>query len=317
MKKNYSTTLIEFPTSDDLLLPGLLFAPEKSTKKAAIFLHGNGSASVFYSPTRAEALAEALSNKGIALLLFNNRGAHFIKTINKVEDPDLEVSSSYNDVTLGTAYEEIKDCVHDINGAVAYLHQLGYQELYLIGHSSGANKICVYDHYQPKNLIKKYVLLGGGDDTGILYKKIGSKKKFKQYLKQAKEKNEQGKGRNLIPKYILDRWLSYQSFYDTVNPDGDYNTFPFTEYLENLNLSTKPLFRYFKNISKPSLVLYGEKDDYAPAQSGVKANEILHRHVAKKKNFVFDVVADADHSFHGKEVELGERVASWLAKKIN
>lgn len=312
MKKPYLTELIEFPTSDDLLLPGLLFSPTKSTNRAAIFLHGNGSASVFYSPTRAYALARALTKRGIALLLFNNRGAHFIKTINKAEDPDEKTEGGYNDVTLGTTYELIKDCVHDINGAAAYLHERNYQDFYLIGHSSGANKICVYDHYQPQNIIQKYVLLGGGDDTGILYKKIGSKEKFRQYLSQAKDKIDRGKGRKLIPKYILDRWLSYQSFYDTINPDGDYNTFPYTEYLENLSLSSKPLFRYFKSINKPSLVVYGEKDDYAPAKSGLKANEILSECVFGKKNFEFDVVVDADHSFHGKETALGELIAGWL-----
>ncbi|KUK79348.1 MAG: protein of unknown function DUF1749 [Microgenomates bacterium 39_7] len=312
MKQTFSTQLIEFPTSDNLMLPGLLFTPKNLTNKAAIFLHGNGSASVFYSPTRAHALAQALTQRGIALLLFNNRGAHFFKTINRVEDPEAKVDSNYNDVTLGTAYELIKDCIHDINGAIAYLHQLNFQEFHLIGHSSGANKICVYDHYQPKNIIKKYVLLGGGDDTGILYTKIGSKQKFKQYLKQAEKKIEQGKGRNLIPKYILDRWLSYQSFYDTINPDGNYNTFPFTEYLRGLNLSTKPLFRYFKGIKKPTLIVYGENDDYAPSKSGLEANKILRKQVSGKKNFTFEIVSGADHSFHYQEDQLGEVIGDWL-----
>lgn len=312
MKQTFSTQLIEFPTSDDLMLPGLLFTPKNPTNKAAIFLHGNGSASIFYSPTRAHALAQALTQKGITLLLFNNRGAHFIKTINKVEDPEAKTDSNYNDVTLGTAYELIKDCIYDINGAIAYLHQQNFEEFYLIGHSSGANKICVYDHYQPKNIVKKYVLLGGGDDTGILYKKIGSQQKFKQYLKQAKEKIEQGKGKKMIPKYILDRWLSYQSFYDTINPDGDYNTFPFTEHLGGLNLSTKPLFRYFRGINKPTLVVYGEDDEHAPFKSGFEANNILKQQVAGKKNFKFDIVSGADHSFHDQEHQLGEVIGDWL-----
>jgi len=43
------TNLIQFSTTDHLLLPGLLYEPKQKTKKAAIFLHGNGSASVFYA----------------------------------------------------------------------------------------------------------------------------------------------------------------------------------------------------------------------------------------------------------------------------
>ncbi len=310
----YSTHLVEFPTQDQLMLPGLLFQPEQPTDKAAIFLHGNGSASVFYSVERAKALANQFANQGIALLLFNNRGAHFIKTVDRCH-PEEEEPDGYNDVTLGTAYELIKDCVFDINGALDFLKTEGFSQFYLVGHSSGANKICVYDHYQPKeqNEISKYVLASGGDDTGIYFKMIGSKDKFFKYLQQAKAKIDQGKGRKLIPKYIMDYILSYQSFYDVANPDGDYNTFPFTEYLQQLNLSSKPLFRYFKKIEKPALVVYGENDDYSPDKNGRKSVKILKQQAGSKDNFDFKVILGADHSFHGQVDELGQQIAAWCA----
>lgn len=309
----YTTQLVEFPSQDQLLLPGLLFEPERPANqaaKAAIFLHGNGSASVFYSVKRAQALARQFTSQGIALLLFNNRGAHFIKTINKFHAEE-EEASKYDDVTLGTAYELIKDCVYDIDGAVNFLKDQDYADLFLAGHSSGANKICVYDHYQPQNDIRKYVLLSGGDDTGIYYQMIGSRKKFFKFLKQAKHKIDQGKGRRLVPKYIVDMILSYQSFYDIANPDGDYNTFPFFEQLNEWDLSAKPLFNYFKQIKKPALVIYGENDDYSPNKSGRKALNILREQVKNKDNFEFKLILDADHSFHGQEDELGQQAAAW------
>ena len=309
-----NTELVEFTTTDNLFLPGLLFTPQnKKTKKAAIFLHGNGSASVFYSVTRAKALARQFSKQGISLLLFNNRGAHFIKTVDKLIDSrEREGQIEREDVTFGCAYELIKDCVHDIDGAVNFLKKQGYKQLFLIGHSSGANKVCVYDHYQPQNSIKKHILLGGGDDTGMYFKMIGSKNKLFSYLKQAKEKIEQGRGKQLVPKYIYDRIISFQSFYDIANPDGDYNTFPFIELQEELRLSTKPLFRYFKNITKPTLTVYGENDDFAPDKSGVIANDILQQQVNGKSNFEFKIISKADHSFHGQESELGKLITSWL-----
>lgn len=313
-KADYKVELVEFTTTDNLFLPGLLFTPQgKKTNQAAIFLHGNGSASVFYSVTRAKALAQQFTNKGISLLLFNNRGAHFIKTVNKIIDSkEQEGQVEREDVTLGCSYELIKDCVHDINGAVNFFRQQGYNQLFLIGHSSGANKICVYDHYQPQNPIKKYVLLSGGDDSGIYYQMIGDKSKFWQYLKQAKEKTEQGRGTQLVPKYIVNRLISYQSFFDIANPDGDYNTFPFTELQEELGLSTKPLFRYFKAINKPSWVVYGELDEHAPKKSGTKALSILSNQVQDKDNFEFKLITDADHSFHGLEDKLGQLLTEWV-----
>ncbi len=313
------TNLFQFPTTDHLLLPGLLFAPQKKTKKAAIFLHGNGSASVFYSVERAQALAKIFTDKQIGFFTFNNRGAHYIKSINYAEThPDFKPGKR-NEVKLGTAYELIKDCVHDINGAINFLQGQGYDEFYLLGHSSGANKICVYDHYQPEeeNLIRGYVLLSGGDDTGIFYQMLGENEaQFKSYLRQAKDMIEAGHGRELVPKSIIDFWISYQSFYDVCLPDGDYNTFPFYECLhKNINLSQQSLFRYFKNLKRPSLVVYGENDEYAPEKSGEQALEILQEQVkGGDGEFVFGLVPDADHSFHGQSEELGEKIVSWITK---
>ena len=220
------TKLIEFTTTDQLKLPGLLYTPEtnnNSNKKAVINLHGNGSASVFYSVQRAQDFARVFTKHGLSFFTFNNRGAHYIKTIN-VDQTEEAVDGRRDDqdeIALGTTYELIKDCVHDIEGAVNFLQTRGYEQFYLMGHSSGANKICVYNHYRPENEISRYILLGGGDDTGIWYQVIGDRDKYFKYLQQAKNKIEQGKGRKIIPKYILDYWFSYQSFYDVCNPDGD------------------------------------------------------------------------------------------------
>ena len=48
----------------------------------------------------------------------------------------------------GCAYERIRDCVLDIDGAVRELRRRGYRDITLIGHSTGANKIAVYDSLQ-------------------------------------------------------------------------------------------------------------------------------------------------------------------------
>ncbi len=304
----FKTDLCQFPTPDNLLLPGLLFTPSKPTKKVAIFLHGCGSSSVFYSVKRAHALAKAFCSQGIALLMFNNRGAHLIKKLSKVDETGEEVE----DILLGTSYELIKDSQHDIVGAINFLHNHNYQQLYLIGHSTGANKICVYNHYQPQNSIEKYILLGAGDDTGMLYNLIGNHQKFLKFLKQAQDRISQGKGRKFVPKYMRSWLISYQSFYDMANPDGDYNCFPYAQHLSKIKLSKKPLFRYFKAIGKPTLVIYGQSDQYAPDNSGQKAIKTLEAQVQDRPNFQFELIAKADHSFHKKEDELGRIMASWL-----
>jgi len=293
--------LVEFKTEDGLNLPGLLYAVEGS-KKAMIHLHGNGSSSVFYDEGENRDLPNELNRKGISLLKFNNRGANIIKkfTIKKGETEER--------VPFGMAYELIKECVSDIDAAVLFLEKLGYKELYLAGTSTGANKICVYDHYKPKNPFKKYVLICGGDDTGIYNNLLGNDK-FIKLLAKAKAKIDQGKGLEIATETLqIDEVFSYQGFYDIANPDGDYNCFPYSEAFGLAKLSKKPLFRYFKGIKKNSFVIYGEIDEYT--WGNIKG--VIETLKKFQPNFDYKVIKGADHRFTGKRKELAEAISNWL-----
>jgi pimeloyl-ACP methyl ester carboxylesterase len=295
------TKLVQFEAIDKLLLPGLLFEPEKKTEKVAINLHGNGSSSVFYSFEKNNSFAKHLNKNNISFFTFNNRGANHIKKLKK---------SNGEEVNIGTAYELIKDCIKDIDGAIKFLEKLGYKEFYLIGHSTGANKICVYNYYKPKNKISKYLLLGGGDDTGIYFNLAGGAQKFKKYLHLAKKQIEKGNGKDLVPKEMASL-LSYKSYYDTCNPDGDYNTFPFKEYMNHLKLSKKPLFRHYKSIKKPTLVIYGEHDEYCYGDTGRCVN-ILKTETPNKQLLDFQIIKASNHGFDGYEEKLAGLVTNWL-----
>lgn len=301
-----NTKLVQFESTDALLLPGMLFEPKTKTSKVAINLHGNGSSSVFYSFEQADSFARSLNERGIAFFTFNNRGAHYIKKLKVKKDSEEE------EMKIGTAFELIKDCVKDIDGAIEFLEMLGYKEFYLLGHSTGANKICVYNYYKPKNKVSKYVLLGGGDDAGLYYDMVGGTKKFKKYLEQAEKQVDKGNGRKIIPKYIADYVLSWQAFYDTCNPDGDYNAFPFNEYINRLKLSTKPLFREYKSIKKPTLVIYGENDEYCYGDVK-RIVDILKKEALDKRLFTFEIIQGANHGFDGHEDQLAKIVSSWLS----
>lgn len=307
LRLHQKAELVRFRTEDGLTLPGLLFEPPKKPKKVAITLHGNGSSSIFYSG-QTNLFAGELTKKGIAFFSFNNRGAHYIKKLDVAKDGEKDK------IKFGTAYELIKDCIKDIDGAIKFLKKLGYEEFYLIGHSTGANKICVYNYYKPKSKATRYVLVAGGDDTGLFHDWVGGTKKFRKYLKQAKEQIKKGNGRRLIPKYIFDYTISYQSFYDTANPDGDYNIFPFNEVFNNLKLSRKPVFREYKSIKKPTFVVYGENDEYCYGDAK-RAVDLLKKETISPKLFDFKIIKGADHGFTDHEEELVESIVNWLARK--
>jgi pimeloyl-ACP methyl ester carboxylesterase len=287
--------LVRFEAGDGATLAGLLFEPERATKRVAVFLHGTGGSSVFESK-RTNILAAALTAAGVAYFPFNNRGAQVIRRV--------------GDDLGGYSYERIRDCVHDLDGALRELRRRGYRDITLIGHSTGANKIAVYDHYQPRNDARRYVLLGGGDDTGMLYRQLGPRR-FARALEQARERIRAKRGKELVPPALSELPMSWRSFYDMANPDGDYNVFPFLEADQGLRLSRRPRFRYLRNLRKPSLFLYGDHDEYATA--GVSRSiALLADALGPKPNMEIAVMENTDHGFTGREEELAEVIVRWM-----
>lgn len=300
-----NTKLVEFLSTDNLPLPGILFEPKKKTTAAVIYLHGNGSSSIFKNLEQLQAAATALNKLSVAYFAFNNRGAGLL---NKIR---VKKHGRVKKIPTGAGYELIKDCIKDIDGAINFLQSLSYEKFFLIGFSTGANKICVYNYFKPKNKIAGYIIVAGGDDMGIYYKLLG-KNKFTKLLIKAKQKIKQHKGLELAPE-LLPMPYSYQAFYDIANPDGDYNTFPYLEYFQNLKLSKKPLFRKFAKIKKPTLVIYGDKDEYIFADIG-KIIAVLKSKATVPGLFTFNVIKNADHGFSGKEKELNNAINNWLKK---
>ncbi len=303
---NTSLRLVSFLATDKIRLPGLLYEPGKKTHSAAIYLHGNGSSSIFYSTDRMNEMGEHFNSKGITFFPFNNRGAHYMKTLHRMDETDEHIE-------YGMTYELIKECVLDIDGAIEYLKTLGYSEFYLVGHSTGANKIVVYNKYKPDNAIKKYILLAGGDDTGGYFELLG-KNKFENLLKTLKKEIDAGNGRKLISKYMVNLIISHQSLYDTINPNGDYNIFPFYEYmkkLRKLKISKKPLFEEYKQITKPTLVIYGSEDEYCYGDVK-RCVDILKTQTEGKNNFTYTIIEGTNHGFDGKFPEVAQIITNWI-----
>ena len=98
---------VEIKTKDGLTLPGLLCEPKRA-RAAMIYLHGNGSSSIFYdfNTGKQKSLASALNKKKmkISILYFNNRGAHIIKKL-KIKRRGKMIRKPY-----GMAFEKIKVC---------------------------------------------------------------------------------------------------------------------------------------------------------------------------------------------------------------
>src|SRR5262249_13379436 len=118
--------LVRFEATDGVTLAGLLFG---SGRRAIIWLHGTGGASVFES-ARTNVLGRVFNQHRIAFFPFNNRGAHYVRRAGR----------HYG----GSAYVRIRECVPDIEGAVRELRRRGFRDITLAGHSTRPNKIPLY-----------------------------------------------------------------------------------------------------------------------------------------------------------------------------
>jgi pimeloyl-ACP methyl ester carboxylesterase len=302
--------LVSILSSDAIELPGLLYRPNKDTKKVAVWLHGMGDSGIFYDSTLMNTLGQALTEQGIAFLAFNNRGAHNKKSLKFADETLPEEDRRYQG---GTYYEMIADCLQDIDGAVARLKQENFSTFYLLGHSTGANKVCSYHIHAKRNPFSKYVLAGPGDDTGLFFNELGEKK-FWQALQYA-AKFAETEPQKIMPKYTGMYPFSAQSAWDILNPDGDYNTFPFYEAV-HARIGKKQLFEEYRRIDRPTLVIFGEDDEYTTHIGGAaKALKLFMEHTsnAMLKQIDFTLVANANHSFDGAETDFAKRVADWLA----
>lgn len=302
--------LVSILSTDGLELPGLLYEPEQKTGKAALWLHGMGDNAVFYKPEAINSLGRALTDKGIALLAFNNRGAHAKKSLKYADETLPEEDRRYPG---GMYYELIADCVHDIDGAANFMKDKGFSALYLLGLSTGANKICAYHVRAKHNPFSKYVLAGPGDDTGLMFAELGDKK-FWEALKYSAARIGTDPLK-VMPKYTGMYPFSAQSAHDILDPDGAYNTFPYYESVHG-RIGSKPLFDEYKHLDRPTLVIFGENDEYTDHVGGAAgALELLAKHTSntmlKKTDFV--TVPGGDHAFSGHQAGFARQVADWLA----
>jgi pimeloyl-ACP methyl ester carboxylesterase len=296
-------SLEQFLATDGITLPGLLY--HAGAKSVALFLHGCGDSSIFYSAERMNTLGTVLSSCGISFFPFNNRGAYVRKGLSRVLPDRSEV-----EVTYGTGFELIRECEYDIDGAVRFLRTRGFEQFYLIGHSSGANKICVYNYYHRDNPFAKLVLLGGGDDSGLYYQEWGDEK-FHRVLDACRAAIQKGDGLLTVTPDIFSDIYSYQSLFDVINPEGDYNVFPYYYATHHPFEVEKKMFREFASLTQPTLVVYGENDPYASIPVS-DALQLLKEHAVNSSAFTYTIIAAADHSFHGKVDELASSIVLWL-----
>ena len=240
-----------------------------------VLVHGMGG-NFYRSELKKEWLREC-GRYGFDVLTFNNRGSD-----------------------RAVAFERFGDCVADIDAAIVAGRRLGYRKFVLLGHSTGCQKITLYQARRQNPAVRALVLAAPADDLAICRRDLG--KKYGYWLNHARRLVKQGKGKTLLPmlyeKFSAKRFLSIADPRSTEAQLFDYNG----------------TMRHFRSIRCPILAFLGAREEYA-CQPVPQMGETL-RSKTRSENFHFFAVSGGDHGFHGHTRATARRALRWLRDNI-
>ena len=290
-----SVEIVKFNATDGINLDGILNKCNTDSKRVLIQIHGMTS-NCFKN--RDKIIAEKVNGIGIDVLDFNNRGSDVVRYIKN------------DNVTLlaGMAYEKVEDCYYDIVGAIEFVLSLGYEEIYLQGHSLGSTKVVyTYNKLQKENSkllnnIKGIILLSLVDIAGIIDTDAN-----KEFINLAEEKAKKGEIMDLMPFKCFIHPISVKSFLQYTKHNENFD---FARYSK-----TDDSFEVLNNIQCPIFMRWGNVNELIK-QDAKDLAEFMNKKITKKnKNISY--IDGADHSYHGKNEQLAEEIKQFLGEIKN
>lgn len=287
---------IEFLATDGIILDGLLYKSKERTNKVILAVHGMSSNCM---KKRDQVISKKANENNIDYFCFNNRGSELVKYTRR------NIEGKKEKFIMGTSFEDVTEGYEDIVGAMIKLKELGYEEIYLQGHSLGCTKI-VYSYNELKeeqddliNMVKGVILLSLVDIPQTL--KFYLRENFNKYLEYAEEQEKQNKPNELMPKESFIHPISVKTFlrYARDNKEIDFAGYGRDTKLEKLNNIDVPLFMRWGNDNEMILQRAEELVDIV--------NNIL-----KNENKDIDYIDGANHGYENREVELAEQIIKFI-----
>lgn len=286
------TSFVTFQSTDSIQLHGLLFQSEGFNKSIVIHIHG--MAGNFYENSFIAEMAKSYTSNGIAFLTYNNRGHDYYCDLLHVDTGETCLG--------GAAYEIFEECVFDIEGAILFAKSLGYTEIVLQGHSSGANK-AVYYLSKQKSGIHGVALLSPCDDIGLHIDDLGDNR-VSELLNHARELISSGSPDQFMPpKTFFDYLLSAKTYFDCFQPGSALDAFPYRD--------PQNAFVLFGSVQIPIFISFGNNGDYL-LQNPEDVAMLLNLKKSINASLSFNVIDGASHSYTGKEKELVTALVKWI-----
>lgn len=288
---------IDFLATDGVILNGILYEAQEKTSDVILAVHGMSS-NCFRK--RDEFISKKANEVKIDYFCFNNRGSDLARYLRK------DINGEREKILGGTSYEDVLDSYEDIVGAILKLKELGYQNIYLQGHSLGCTKI-VYTYNELKEEesedllqnIKGVILLSLVDIPKSL--KIYLGENFEKYLNLAEEKEQEGKTFEMMPKEAFIHPVSVKTFlrYARDNKEIDFANFSQDTRLEKLN-----------NIEAPLFIRWGKVNEMIEQDAGQLVDIVTN--LITNPNKDIDYIDGADHGYTGKEEVLADQIIKFI-----
>ena len=276
-------SLVEFTTSDKLKLHGFLTGNLKA-KTCVLFVHGMGGN--FYRSEVLQAIRQQAVHDGVAFFSINSRGADRLSKINHVNGKR---------VPAGTCVEKFEECVKDISSAIAAMSKCGFRNIVLCGHSTGCQKVTLYQYKTKNTFVKGLVLLAPCDDYNLHKATLGTQ--WQVAVRRSNKLVRQGKSNEV--QNNLPYGLSAQRFLSVAS----------LKRVESRLFNYKSNLKEFSSITCPILAVFGSREEHATKP--VKTYLDILAKKTRSKKFVSFIVKGANHGFQGHLSELAKKVLDW------
>lgn len=285
---------MRFHTPKGYLLDGLWFGGDRPNT-AIVFVHGLGSNAFAHHN-----YLTPLAGRATAVLFFSNRGHDGVAGIKKIK-PGGRRGYAYEQA--GMAHEAFTDCADDIQGAVNLLRRRAAKRVYLVGHSTGCQKITYYLSRggRQRRIAGAMLLCPISDYADARHE---NERKRKKAEAAAREFVRQRKPHRLLPAHLWGGTIDAQRFLSLYTPDSKEETFTYAQ--------PRKIPHALRKVRTPLLAVLAGDDEYRDRDTKEIAG--WFRNNLRSKESAIEIVPGASHSFNGQEDAVARIIRRWIAR---
>ncbi len=280
-----SFEFVETMTKQKIKLFGCL-SKNEINKKCILYIPGlTGN---FFGSKFPREIANESCRRGYDFLFSHNQGSFQV-----IEFPFLREDGKLKSKMKGAAFEKFEDSIFDIDAWFNFLKKMNYEEIVVLCHSMGCNKIVYYLSRRDNSKISKVILLAPQDNVNF------SKLEMHEgLLEEALDNiNANNPTKILSKKFLGFCIMSSETYYQEIT-NKNINNIPYKTIDGDFSL--------LNSINKPIYIIIGSND------IGENGKEYMETVIKNCQNAKYDILSEADHNFKNKENELIDLIFNYL-----